>query len=203
MKLRPLRVLVATAALLGGASIGAAGAGTGAPTVSARSSPVGEIIVGGGRTLYQTAAERKGVVACTGSCARRWPPFVLAAHAHPLAGPGVVASLLGTIERPDGRRQVTYHGLSLYFFSGDTRAGEVNGEGVGGPWHAVSPSGMAVTMTAAKSSAGATTTTTGSGSSTGAASSMSSGPPSGVNAGMWCAANPNSCVNGVPVPGGQ
>jgi hypothetical protein len=31
---------------------------------------------------------------------------------------------------------------------------------------------------------------------------MGSGSSTGVNVGMWCAANPKSCVNGVPVAGG-
>jgi predicted lipoprotein with Yx(FWY)xxD motif len=45
---------------------------------------------------------------------------------------------LGTIERPDGRTQVTFKGRPLYSFSGDSKAGDVNGEGIKdvGTWHA-------------------------------------------------------------------
>ena len=106
----------------------------------------GKIIVGaGGRTLYDSTMDRAGMVACTGSCATRWLPLVTAAHVRPMAGSGVVASMLGTIERPDGRWQVTYRRHPLYLFSGDSHAGQVNGQGVAGRWHAVSPSGVAVT----------------------------------------------------------
>jgi hypothetical protein len=45
---------------------------------------------------------------------------------------------LGTIERPDGKTQVTFKGRPLYSFSGDSKAGDVNGEGIKdvGTWHA-------------------------------------------------------------------
>ena len=45
---------------------------------------------------------------------------------------------LGTIERPDGKTQVTFKGRPLYSFAGDSKAGDVNGEGIKdvGTWHA-------------------------------------------------------------------
>ena len=45
---------------------------------------------------------------------------------------------LGTITRADdGTLQVTYNGMPLYFFSGDTAAGDANG--VYTNWEAVKP----------------------------------------------------------------
>jgi predicted lipoprotein with Yx(FWY)xxD motif len=203
MRQRLLSSLVIAASLLGVTL--AAGAATTAPTVSAaRNSMLGEILVGaGGRTLYGTTADPSGKVACTGGCAARWLPLVVAAHIRPHAGRGVVAALLGTVERPDGRRQVTYRGHPLYLFSGDARAGQVNGQGLRGEWHVLSPSGAAVTASPSGSAGSAATTPTQTTGSTGDAGSTStgSGPPPGANVGMWCAANPSSCVNGVPVPG--
>lgn len=191
-----------------------AGGARGLVTVtSARNRVLGQTIVSaGGRTLYHASSEKRGTVSCTGACTLKWPPLVISASNKPRAGSGVSASMLGTIKRPDGRLQVTYHGLALYLFSGDTRAGQVNGQGVGGVWHALAPSGVAVLkMTSGgmsssssasssgyPSSAGATSSTSSS-SSTG--SSMGSGSGSGANAGMWCAANPSQCVNGVPITG--
>ena len=203
MQLRPFRFVVAAVVMLGAAAAAAGGA-TKAPTVSAvRNSALGEIIVGtGGRTLYDTTMDRSGKVACTGSCVARWYPLVIAPSLRPLAGAGIVASMLGKVERPDGRWQVTYRMHPLYLFSGDARAGQVNGQGIGGDWHALTPAGVAVTASATGSSSPAATTpaqTSGSGDS---GSPMGSGPPPGANVGMWCAANPKSCVNGVPVPGG-
>jgi predicted lipoprotein with Yx(FWY)xxD motif len=203
MKLRLGRLLVIAVVLLG-APLAAAGAATTVPTLSAASnSMLGEILVGpGGRTLYDTTADAAGKVACTGSCVVRWLPLVVAAHVRPRAGHGVVASMVGTVERPDGRRQVTYRGHPLYLFSGDARAGQVNGQGLRGEWHALTPSGAAVTSSPSAAGSAATTTTPAS-ASTGDSGSTStgSGPPPGANVGMWCAANPSSCVNGVPVPG--
>jgi predicted lipoprotein with Yx(FWY)xxD motif len=198
VELRPLKVLVATLALMTVATAGGARAGTGAATVvSTGNSVLGEILVGGGgRTLYHTSSEPRNRIECAGLCAVRWPPLVISPHARPIAGPGVAASLLGTVRRPDGRLQVTYRGLPLYLFSGDKKAGDLNGQGAGRSWHALTPAGAVVTKSV-PSSAG-----TGSGSTTGTDPTMGSGSGTGVNAGMWCAANPKSCVNGVPVPSG-
>lgn len=53
-------------------------------------------------------------------------------------------SLLSTSPRGDGTQQVVYDGHPLYYFSGDTKAGDTNGEGVnafGAGWDVVSPAG--------------------------------------------------------------
>jgi len=191
---RPLRVL-ATATALGAAVVAVSAAGTSVATVSSRTNAaLGKILVGaGGRTLY---SERKALTECTGSCAVQWPPLVIGARAKPIAGPGVKASLLGTVKRPDGRLQVSYRGQPLFLFAGDAKAGDVNGQAVGATWHALTPSGAAVTKLVSSSSTGSTP-----GDSAGSGSSMGTGSSTGVNTGMWCAANPNSCVNGVPVTG--
>ncbi len=86
-----------------------------------------------GRTLYSLSAETKGRFICTGACASTWRPLVVPAGVKP-TGP----VKLGTIERPDGKTQVTFKGRPLYSFSGDSKAGDVNGEGTKdvGTWHA-------------------------------------------------------------------
>lgn len=86
-----------------------------------------------GRTLYSLSAETKGRFICTGACASTWRPLVVPAGVKP-TGP----VKLGTIERPDGKTQVTFKGRPLYSFSGDSKAGDVNGEGIKdvGTWHA-------------------------------------------------------------------
>jgi predicted lipoprotein with Yx(FWY)xxD motif len=86
-----------------------------------------------GRTLYSLSAEIKGRFICTGSCLSIWHPLVVPAGVNP-TGP----VKLGTIKRPDGRTQVTFKGRPLYSFGGDSKAGEVNGEGIKdvGTWHA-------------------------------------------------------------------
>jgi predicted lipoprotein with Yx(FWY)xxD motif len=86
-----------------------------------------------GKTLYSLSAETKGRFICTGACLASWKPLVVPAGVKPT---GPVA--LGTRKRPDGRTQVTYKGLPLYSFNGDTKPGEANGQGLKdvGTWHA-------------------------------------------------------------------
>ena len=165
---RPLMVLVALAAAgalaagcgssnsgSGGSSSGGGGIyGGGGPTstsggqsdvatVTAASSKLGMILVdGGGRTLYLFAKDQPNQSACDGACVAAWP--VDQSSATPKAGGGVKASLLGTISRGDGTTQVTYNGHPLYYYSGDSGAGQHNGQGVdafGAGWFVVSPTG--------------------------------------------------------------
>jgi len=89
-----------------------------------------------GLTLYTLSGETNGKFICTGACLRTWPPLLVAAGTKP-KGP----VKLGTIKRPEGKIQVTYRGMPVYTFSGDSRKGEANGEGLRdvGVWHAVTP----------------------------------------------------------------
>ena len=89
-----------------------------------------------GFTLYTLSGEKNGKFICTGSCTRTWPPLLVAAGATP-KGPVT----LGTIKRPEGKTQVTFKGAPVYTFSGDSKKGEANGEGIKdvGVWHAVTP----------------------------------------------------------------
>ena len=126
---------------------------SGSATVEAKSvSGVGTVLVAGnGRTLYLLTADSPGKSTCTASpCTGAWPPLLLTAGAtSPKAGTGVTASLLGTATGSAGATQVTYKGWPLYMYSGDSGAGQANGEGIssfGGTWHAVSPSGQPVMM---------------------------------------------------------
>lgn len=89
-----------------------------------------------GLTLYTLSAETHGKFICKGKCLKDWHPLVVAKGVKPT---GPVA--LGTVKRPDGRRQVTFEGRPLYTFDEDTRKGEANGEGFKdvGTWHAAKP----------------------------------------------------------------
>ena len=78
----------------------------------------------------------------------------------PKAGQGVRGSLLGTTKRTDGNTEVTYDGHPLYYFSGDSGAGQANGQGsdnFGAKWWLVAPSGAKITAsdTAAAAAANA------------------------------------------------
>lgn len=86
-----------------------------------------------GRTLYSLSAETNGKFICTGSCLSAWRPLLVE---RTVQATGPVP--LSQIKRPDGRTQVTYKGRPLYTFSGDTKAGDVNGQGIKdvGTWRA-------------------------------------------------------------------
>lgn len=132
----PIRIaLVAIAALaLLGAS-GALGTQTKRVAKEAENATLKEtiLVTMKGKTLYSLSAETKGRFICTGACLASWKPLVVPAGVKP-KGPVT----LGTRRRPDGRTQVTYKGLPLYSFNGDSKPGEANGQGLKdvGTWHA-------------------------------------------------------------------
>lgn len=118
---------------------------TGAASVQVSESSAGPILVNSeGFSLYMFTndAQNSGTSACTGDCLTSWPPLLI--QGTPSGGEGVDAALLGTIQRDDGTMQVTYNGWPLYLYSGDKVSGDVNGQGVGGKWHLVSPGGQAI-----------------------------------------------------------
>ena len=121
----------------------AAGAGT---TLRIASSPFGRILVdGSGRTLYDFPPDTRGASTCYGACAALWPPLTTVGKPH--AGSGVVASLLGTTKRSDGKVEVTYGGHPLYYYVADTKRGETTGQGLnqfGAPWWVISPAGKEI-----------------------------------------------------------
>jgi predicted lipoprotein with Yx(FWY)xxD motif len=108
-----------------------------------------------GLTLYLFQHDKGTTSACTGACTVNWPP--LRTNGKPTAGSGANASLLGTSMRSDGKPQVTYHGHPVYLFTGDSKAGNTNGQGVnafGGLWYVLSPKGNEVTTSTSSSGGG-------------------------------------------------
>jgi predicted lipoprotein with Yx(FWY)xxD motif len=107
---------------------------------------LGTVVVDGkGMTLYLFAADSNKPPAsrCDGSCAKYWPPL-LAGAAVP-AAQGVSTSLLGTVARSDGTKQVTLNGWPLYTYAGDHAPGQANGEGLnafGATWWALTATGQ-------------------------------------------------------------
>lgn len=112
------------------------------PRLTLRDSQFGAVLFDGrNRALYLITRDPRNKTRCYGACAEAWPPFY--AKGRPRAGRGVDRSLLGTIERRDGRRQVTYKGQALYFYVDDPR-GQVLCNDVfefGGTWYAVNAKG--------------------------------------------------------------
>ncbi len=95
-----------------------------------------------GMTLYIFTKDSPGTSTCYGKCAAAWPALLTAGA--PQAGSGVDSSKFGTTTRTDGTTQVTYNGWPLYYFAKDANPGDTTGEGVGGVWFCVSPTGDAI-----------------------------------------------------------
>ncbi len=98
-----------------------------------------------GRTLYLFTNDSRdpSSSSCSGGCAQKWPPAVVGQDRVRVSG--IDTGLLGTTTRPDGSKQITLNGSPLYRFSGDAKAGDTNGENVGGTWFAVTAQGEKVT----------------------------------------------------------
>ncbi len=115
-------------------------------TLTVQQSDYGRILFDGrGFVLYGFTADARRRSVCTGACAAAWPPYIV--KGTPRAGKGVKKSLLGTIRRADGTRQVTYAGRPLYYYVGDRRPGQILCQGVaefGGDWLVVRPNGAHV-----------------------------------------------------------
>jgi predicted lipoprotein with Yx(FWY)xxD motif len=106
-------------------------------TLTIAETSAGSALAGeGGLTLYIRTDETDGTIHCVDDCATNWPPLI-----GPVDAGDADASLLGTIERPDGEVQATYDGFPLYYFAGDAAPGDANGEGVGGIWFIADPAG--------------------------------------------------------------
>jgi len=150
-------------------STSAAAHNTSASTVDARTSNGKTFLTdASGRSLYLWVPDTTTMSMCSDACATVWPP--LTAKGAPTAGTGVSASDLGTISRSGGTKQVTYAGHPLYYFAGDSRSGQTNGEGsngFGAPWYLVAPSGEQITSLSAAASQPSTAPSTSSGSNAG------------------------------------
>ncbi|WBB98737.1 MULTISPECIES: hypothetical protein [unclassified Solwaraspora] len=75
---------------------------------------------------------------CEGDCAKIWPPALT--DGDPILS-GVDEELVGTVNRPDGTRQLTIDGWPIYYYAGDEKPGDWKGQGVGGTWYVVQPDG--------------------------------------------------------------
>ena len=86
-----------------------------------------------GMTLYIFTNDSPDTSTCASGCVENWPPFVVGAGATVEGGAGVTGAL-ATITRADGTLQVTYDHQPLYYFAGDSAAGDTNGQEIGGVW---------------------------------------------------------------------
>jgi predicted lipoprotein with Yx(FWY)xxD motif len=120
--------------------------GSAASIKTASASSVGTYLTSAdGMALYMFEKDPKGKSACSGACAKAWPPLVGSASAGGDAS--IKANLLGTTARADNTSQVTYNGMPLYHYADDKSPGDIKGQDkkeFGGSWYVVSPDGKKI-----------------------------------------------------------
>jgi predicted lipoprotein with Yx(FWY)xxD motif len=80
-------------------------------------------------TLYIFDKDAPGQSACTSSqCITTWSPLLAKVS-------DVAHAPLSIITRADGKPQWAMRNKPLYFYKGDSKAGDINGEGIGTIWH--------------------------------------------------------------------
>lgn len=96
-----------------------------------------------GFTLYTFDNDVPGTSNCSGNCLTNWPALI--AHA------GAVATApYSLVQRTSGEMQWALNGMPLYFFAGDTAAGQFNGEALGNNWYVARTPSVAVNNHASK-----------------------------------------------------
>jgi predicted lipoprotein with Yx(FWY)xxD motif len=94
-----------------------------------------------GMTLYSLSTETtKHLLCSSGACTAEWPPLTVASRHSALKAGKAVHGKLGVFRRSNGTWQVTINGRPAYRFSGDSKPGDANGQGIkdfGGTWHAI------------------------------------------------------------------
>jgi predicted lipoprotein with Yx(FWY)xxD motif len=115
------------------------------PGLSVRKDPkLGDVIVDArGMTVYRFKKDSAWPMksACTGACLEKWP---VVAPVDKTNTQGIALKGFVTFDRPDGVKQQSITCWPVYTFSGDTKPGDTNGQGVGGTWYAVSPEGKLI-----------------------------------------------------------
>jgi predicted lipoprotein with Yx(FWY)xxD motif len=102
---------------------------------------LGTIVTNGaGMTLYRFDKDtnKPPKSACVDACVATWPPATITDDAQ---FQGVDKAQVGSIDRPDGIKQLTIAGWPMYTYSKDAKAGDTTGEAVGGTWWVAAPNG--------------------------------------------------------------
>jgi len=168
-RLGGVAALVASAALIAACSSQAGGGATNPPAAATTAAggavslaltmgTLGDYVTGkDGLSLYVFGKDTATTSACNtaNSCQTTWPPLTVTSASDVTAGSGVTG-MIGTITRTDGTLQVTLGGHPLYYYSGDSKAGDTTGQGLFNLWYVASATGDPVAGAAATSAPAAT-----------------------------------------------
>jgi predicted lipoprotein with Yx(FWY)xxD motif len=89
-----------------------------------------------GKTLYFFAYDADGTSGCLEGCIVSWPVFY---REYITLNTRLDANDFGVITRKDGLKQNTYKGWPLYYYNGDSKKGDVKGDGSVGTWFVAKP----------------------------------------------------------------
>lgn len=133
------------------ASSSSGGAAGPAADIHVGSTSLGQVLTNkSGLTLYYFLPEKGSTLVCdTGSCLATWP--LLTVSGTPSAQ-GVTGQIT-QVSAPSGQSAVVFNGWPLHTYSGDSGAGQTNGQGIEGKWFAATPSLTAAGSSGSSSSA--------------------------------------------------
>jgi predicted lipoprotein with Yx(FWY)xxD motif len=127
--------------------------GSTSPTVSTGTTSLGTVLTDSqGRTLYYFLPEKSGKIGvCDASCLATWPAVTVTGS--PTSSSGVTGTLGVVSITVNGAAvsEVTYNSWPLHRYSGDSGAGQANGQNIANVWFAAEPA-------TTSSETGATTT---------------------------------------------
>jgi predicted lipoprotein with Yx(FWY)xxD motif len=88
-----------------------------------------------GMTLYFYKNDRGSLRnTCTDNCANKWPAYF--AGPIDIASPDLNRDDFNQFLKDDNYQQTTFRSWPLYYYSGDKKPGDINGQGFGGVWSA-------------------------------------------------------------------
>ena len=127
------------------------------------SASLGSFLIGpNGLTLYTLSSETSTGSVCTGGCLANWPALIVAPGGS-VSGPAGATGTFSTFTRADdGATQVALNSHPLYYFAGDSAAGQTNGEGIkafGGTWHVAAVAAAVATSKPSPATSPASTAT--------------------------------------------
>jgi len=103
--------------------------------LDSKTTALGEFLVGPtGMTLYVNSQDSAGQSSVTGTELANWPPLTVATNSVMTSGPASATGAFSSLTRSDGTVQITYNGMPLYYFSGDSVSGDTTGQGKLGLW---------------------------------------------------------------------
>jgi predicted lipoprotein with Yx(FWY)xxD motif len=109
-----------------------------------------------GKTLYYFTKDTTGQSTCTGACITTWPPF----SADTVTAPSVLnIGDFSFVPRADGMKQTAFMGRPLYYYSADTKPGDMNGQGFNKLWYVANVTGSVPVVTTPPTTVPTTTQT--------------------------------------------